>query len=165
MTLNIRARFYRKVHPLSLVVGFFFAWLLLFDLYYVVQALKLVPVPGVLTQSIVGQNSSLGGGGRVSREWYLFLEYNYEYHGIKYSGERLSVGGNGMGMKMIAEWKNTLFKPLPRSLTVFVNPNKPEYSALERNISPSMWLMHITFIAVILGVHLFLPRRKQPGEQ
>lgn len=154
----------RKVHPLSLVVGFFLAWLLIFDMYFVVQALKLVPVPGDLTRSMVGRKSSLGGGGRVSSEWYLYLEYSYKYQGREYTGERLSVGGNGMGMKIIAEWKDASLKPLPHPVTVWVNPKKPEYTALERNISPSMWLMHITFIAIMLGIHLFLPRRKQPGE-
>ena len=126
--------------------------------YVYIISFRLMPVDGQLLYA----RSTYSGKERGSRpSWQLVIKYRYRYKGISYEGSRLYVGGNGMGMKILADRKVESLGPFPHAVTVWVDPHNPKYSVLERGAGLSTWIFFGFLVALTGVLHRYLPRRRE----
>ena len=125
-------------------------------IYVYIVSFRLMPVDG---QLLYASSAYYGPerGGRPS--WQLVIKYRYQYEGTSYEGSRLYVGGNGMGIKILADSKVESLGPFPHAVTVCVDPRNPNYSVLERGAGLSTWILFGIFVALTGVLYRYMPRR------
>jgi hypothetical protein len=125
-----------------------------------VQASKLIPVEGELRYAKASYQTPSGWKTYRPPSWQLVVEYTYQFNGVLYEGTDLRIGGNGMMFESLAARKAVEMMAANKTIIVWVNPNHPNFSVLERTIGLIAWVFWILLIVVIWVIHHFSPRIK-----
>ena len=86
---------------------------------------------GKITESYMRREASMESGSTI---YYPEVQYDYEFLGTKYTGDRISFGGSS-GNSNRKKSEETLAKyPIGQNVTIYYNPNNPEDAVLERKM-------------------------------
>lgn len=130
--------------------------------YEYIVSFQLIPVDGeILYARPAFYGVEPESPGYRPPSWKLVIKYRYQYEGTSYEGNRLYVGGNGMGMESLADGKVDSLRPFPHAVTVWVDPRNPKYSVLERGAGISTWIALFVLVALTSILHRYLPRRRR----
>ena len=93
------------------------------------------------------QDADSGGAGLGPIEYLAYIEYYYEFNGVKHKSNRISIGDEfrRFGSKERAEETRAKY-PSGGKVKVYCNPKRPQLSILETGFKPK------TIIGLVLGI-------------
>lgn len=137
---------------------FIYTLILIFGL---VKMSKLIPVEGELITARESYRATPGWKTYRPPHWDLDVIYTYKFNGTTYQGSRLRIEGNGMVFEGFAVKKAAEMMVADKKITVWVNPNKPEFAVLERKIGLLAWLFWFSLIAITVLIYNVSPKVKK----
>ena len=105
---------------------------------------------GKITKAHMRQDISYESGNTL---YYPEVEYEYEFLGITYTGDRISFGGSAGNSNRKKTAEILAQYPLNKTVTVYYDPNSPESAVLERKVGMGgkvLLIVGIVFILVAL---------------
>lgn len=106
-----------------------------------------VPVEGKVIKSSVREDYSTDSDGDSVTTYYPEVEYVYSFLGKEYQGKQIAFGPKIGGSRSRAE-KTIAKYSSGDTVTVYYDPNKPEESVLERNLSKTSLVYGIICLVV-----------------
>ena len=86
---------------------------------------------GRITKTYMRQEVSYESGNTI---YYPEIEYEYEYLGIIYTGNRINFGGSSGNSNRKKSEEVLAQYPVNKTITVYYEPNNPEKAVLERKM-------------------------------
>lgn len=147
----------KRIKFFAVVFAIFWLAITLILILGLVRVSKLIPVEGQLIAAREMYRSSHPISLQAP-SWQLDVDYTYSFNGKSYQGSRLRVGGNGMVLESFAKNKADEMMSANRRVTVWIDPKRPDYAVLERQIGLVGWLFWVGFFALTCLVYYISPK-------